>query len=207
MSKNNRSARRDLERKYGKGCFFKRANCAERIEEMGGIKTFHVFIREKKFKGKPISHQITYHHLKHRSEGGRTSEDNGANVEEIAHQYMHSLPREQEEVINNMLREFKMNCVMMTGDGQIQQAQSISIDFGDDVLIIPLEDNTPECNPEIAKQQARERALRRQEEIDEIKRSKEYKQSKKYDRLKNPTRAMKKRDLQKRIEEEEGWEI
>lgn len=207
MSKSNRSARKDLERKYGKGCFFKRAHCEEQIEAIGGIKTFHVFIQEKKYKGKKISHQITYHHLKHRSEGGRTSEENGANVEEIAHQYLHSLPREQEEIINNMLREFKMNCYLTTGDGQIQQAQSITINFGEDVIVIPLEDNTPEYNPELAKQQARDRAIQRMEELEERKRTKEYKQAKKYERLKNPTRAMKKRDLQRMIDEEEGWEL
>ena len=138
MSKNNRSAKKELERIYGKGCFFERAHIAERIEAMGGIRTFKIFIQEKKFKGKPISHQITYHHLKHRSEGGKATVENGANVEEVAHQYLHSLPRDQEEVINNMLREFKLNCVMMTGNGQIQEAKSISFDFGEDVLVIPL---------------------------------------------------------------------
>ena len=106
-----------------------------------------------------------------------------------------------------MLREFKMNCYLTTGDGQIQQAQSITINFGEDVIVIPLEDNTPEYNPELAKQQARDRAIQRMEELEERKRTKEYKQAKKYERLKNPTRAMKKRDLQRMIDEEEGWEL
>lgn len=207
MSKSNRSAKKELERLYGKGCFFNRAHIAEQIEAMGGIKTFKIFVQEKRYKGKAISHQITYHHLKHKSEGGKATVENGANVEEVAHQYLHSLPREQEEVINDMLRDFKLNCLMMTGNGEVQQAQSISFNFGEDVLVIPLHDNTPECNPEIAKEQAIERARIRQEEVDEIKRSKEYKQAKKYERHKNPTRAMKKRDLQKRIKEEEDWEI
>ena len=47
------------------------------------------------------------HHLRHRSENGATSIENGANVAEVAHQYMHSLPRDQEEIINNMLRQWK----------------------------------------------------------------------------------------------------
>lgn len=120
-------------------------------------------------------------------------------MEEIAHQYIHSLPREQEEIINNMLREFKLNCIMMTGDGQVQEAKSISFDFGEDVLVIPLVDNDEKHNPEVARQQAAER--------EEKKRSKEYKKRKKYERLKNPTRAMKKKELQQIIEEEEEeWE-
>ena len=198
MSNSNRSAKKELERIYGKGCFFNRAKVAEQIEAMGGIKTFKVFVQEKRFKGKPISHQITYHHLKHKSEGGKATVENGANVEEVAHQYLHSLPRNQEEIINNMLREFKLNCVMMTGDGQVQEAQSISFNFGEDVLVIPLYDNDERHNPEVARQQAEER--------ERIKHTKEYKKKKKYERLQNPTRAMKKRELQKMIEEEEDWD-
>lgn len=199
MSNKNRSAKKELERIYGKGCFFNRARCAERIEAMGGIKTFKVFIQEKRFKGKPISHQITYHHLKHKSEGGKATVDNGANIEEVAHQYMHSLPREQEEVVNNMIRDFKLNCVVMTGNGEVQEAKSISFDFEEDVLVIPLVDNDERHNPEIARQQAAEREAKRHTE--------EYKKRKKYERLKNPTRAMKKKELQQMIEEEEEWEI
>ena len=198
MSNSNRSAKKELERIYGKGCFFNRAKVAEQIEAMGGIKTFKVFVQEKKFKGKPISHQITYHHLKHKSEGGKATVENGANVEEVAHQYLHSLPRNQEEIINNMLREFKLNCVMMTGDGQVQEAQSISFNFGEDVLVIPLYDNDERHNPEVARQQAEER--------EKAKHTKEYKKKKKYERLQNPTRAMKKQELQKMIEEEEDWD-
>ena len=198
MSNSNRSAKKELERIYGKGCFFNRAKVAEQIEAMGGIKTFKVFVQEKRFKGKPISHQITYHHLKHKSEGGKATVENGANVEEVAHQYLHSLPRNQEEIINNMLREFKLNCVMMTGDGQVQEAQSISFNFGEDVLVIPLYDNDERHNPEVARQQAEER--------ERAKHTKDYKKKKKYERLQNPTRAMKKRELQKMIKEEEDWD-
>ena len=210
MGKSNRSAKKELERIYGKGCFFERANIAERIEAMGGIRTFKIFVQEKKFKGKPISHQITYHHLRHRSEGGKSTVENGANVEEVAHQYLHSLPRDQEEVINNMLREFKLNCVMMTGDGQIQEAKSISFDFGEDVLVIPLYDNDERYNPEIAKQQAEERRRETEEarqRDEERRKTPEYKKQKKYERHKNPTRAMKKRELQQMIEEEDEWEL
>ncbi len=68
MSKNNKSARKQLERICGKGCFFDRAHCEEKIEQMDGIKTYKRFLKEKRYVGKKISHQITFHHLKHRSE-------------------------------------------------------------------------------------------------------------------------------------------
>ena len=39
--------------------------------------------------------------------GGPTSEENGAIINELAHRYMHSLPRNQEEIINDYIREWK----------------------------------------------------------------------------------------------------
>ena len=88
------------------------------------------------------------HHLQHKSEGGPTTIENGANVAEVAHQYMHSLPREQEEIVNNMLRqwkdEFKIGVVEITTEG-IRQAQVIETpEITDDCIEIPLEPMTEE---------------------------------------------------------------
>ena len=183
MSSNkNKKMRRKLENIYGKGCFFERARIAERIEAMGGIKTFKVFKEEKRFKGKAISYQITLHHLRHVSNGGQTTEENCANVAQIAHEYIHSLPHQNEEMINDMLREFKINCLAMRGDGEMVAAQQISFKESDfeDAIVIPVYDNTPEIQEK-------------------------RKKNAKYNRLKNPTRAMRKQELQQLIDEEE-WD-
>ena len=50
---------------------------------------------------------MTYHHLRHREDGGKANIENGASINALAHCYLHSLPREQEEIVNNMLRDFK----------------------------------------------------------------------------------------------------
>lgn len=50
---------------------------------------------------------MTLHHLKHRSEDGATSERNGAIVNSLAHGYLHSLERAEEEIVNGMLRDYK----------------------------------------------------------------------------------------------------
>ncbi len=50
---------------------------------------------------------MNLHHLKHKSEGGATNVENGAVINSLAHMYIHSLPRNQEEYINNLLREYK----------------------------------------------------------------------------------------------------
>ena len=186
----NKTIREELERLCGKGCFFKRAHIAERIEAMGGIKTYKVFISEKKFKRKK-KELMTLHHLKHKSEGGATTIENGANVEETAHQYLHSLPREQEEVVNNMLREFKLNFGIISGTGEMEEAKSLEVsfgEFGEDYLEIDVFD----CDEEVLAKRQRQMNNRKE----------------KRQRLQNPTRAMKKRELQKIVEEEfdEEWE-
>lgn len=131
----NKQAKKELERIYGRGCFFSRAKLADRIREKGITLTFEKFIENKRYAGKKISHQITYHHLRHKSEGGKVTVENGANVEEIAHQYLHSLPRQQEEVVNNMLRQWKLNYIELNGEqhGSIE----FDIDF-DDCIELPV---------------------------------------------------------------------
>lgn len=109
-SKNNKRARELLEEMYGKGCMFKRARIAQKIEAMGGIKTYKKFLQEKRYTLKQIKRYeslMSYHHLKHREDGGKATIENGAEINSLAHCYLHSLPRHQEEVINNMLRDYK----------------------------------------------------------------------------------------------------
>lgn len=108
----NKKARELLEKIYGKGCMFKRARIAERIEAMGGIKTYKKFLEEKHYTLKEIRRYeniMTYHHLKHREDGGKATPENGAEINLLAHSYSHSLPRHQEEIINNMLRSYKQS--------------------------------------------------------------------------------------------------
>lgn len=79
---------------------------------------------------------------------GATSVYNGANVSTIAHQYLHSLPRDQEEIINNELRQFKYQidmARMSVGDKNLSfEKINISNETLDmeDVIEIPLEDNS-----------------------------------------------------------------
>lgn len=69
MHNKNKKIKNQLIRLYGNGCFFERAHIAEKIEQMGGIKTYKTFLEEKKYTGKKIIYQLSMHHLIHRSEG------------------------------------------------------------------------------------------------------------------------------------------
>lgn len=109
MSKGkNRVLREELERIYGKGCMFQKAYVSQRLKQLGVSQAYTVF--KKKYtlnQQKTLEKRMTLHHLKHVSEGGRTTLDNGAVVNELAHRYLHSLPRREEEAANNMLRDWK----------------------------------------------------------------------------------------------------
>lgn len=152
-NKRNKQARKELERIYGKGCFFARAKIAERIETTDEL-SFKRFVEYKRYKGKKISHRITYHHLVHRTDGGKATVENGANVEEIAHQYLHSLSRNKEEVINNMLREWKLNYVTINGE----ESGSIDLELGEDYIVIPVYETKkkPKYNRAKAKREQKE---------------------------------------------------
>lgn len=139
----NKGAKNKLIEIYGEHCMFARARIAERIEKMGGIRTYKSYVAEKKFKGKKIAKQLTYHHLVHKSDGGKATVENGALVDATAHAYLHSLPRKQEEIINNMLRAYKIN-VLELRDGQVLGYESIQQEEDIEFISIPIEQDKAE---------------------------------------------------------------
>ena len=151
----NKNARLALESIYGKGSMFKKAECERQIEKQKlKIKGYKRFLQEKRYSGKILktkSRQMTYHHLQHRSEGGKTDVENGAILSTLEHEYIHSLSREQEEVINNMIRQYKysidVNCGIMTPTKsgiELENTNSIEFDIDneEDLLVIPAYDMT-----------------------------------------------------------------
>lgn len=123
----NKKAREALESIYGKGCMFKRARIAERIEAIGGIKTYRKFLEEKRYSLKEIRRYekiLSYHHLRHKEDDGKATVENGAEINSLAHCYIHSLPRDEEEIINNMLRRYKKSI-----ECSVEFAEEIDLPF------------------------------------------------------------------------------
>lgn len=150
----NKGARELLETIYGKGCMFYKANILEKLKGTN-IKGYKQFVGEQHYKSKKIhrlERTLTLHHLIHQSEGGETTLENGAVINELAHRYMHSLPREQEEVINNMLRDYKDSFDIRggilipteTGFQTIDPFVVPNLEDEEDFISIALEDMTPE---------------------------------------------------------------
>lgn len=117
MGNKNKKIREELERIYGKGCMFQRAYVEDRLRQINmqqiakgkdPILTYRTY--KKKYtlnQQRTLERRLTLHHLKHVSEGGSTNIENGAIVNELAHRYLHTLKRKDEELCNDMMRDYK----------------------------------------------------------------------------------------------------
>ena len=121
----NKNARKALEDIYGKKDMFVEAQIEAQIDEINltrkkKIRTYREFKEQCKFKGskrRSMEKMMSYHHLRHKKDKGDSSVENGVLITALPHSYIHSLPRNEEELINNMFREYKANfsigCVSM----------------------------------------------------------------------------------------------
>ena len=99
----NKSIRQLMERKYGKKCMMEEA----------GIR--YIPVEERRIKGyKKTDEQITYHHLRPRSNGGQATEENGAILKSYNHQWLEQQPKAVREKINNQLSQYKEDFVKMS---------------------------------------------------------------------------------------------
>lgn len=129
MSKSNREIRIKLARIFGSGCMFQKSHAEEYIKKIGTIKTYKQFKNETHYKSKKVKalqSLMTLHHLQHTSENGDTTVNNCIIINQLAHRYIHSLPREQEEIINDYIREWKK---MNYQKCKIQQVNYIQAEF------------------------------------------------------------------------------
>lgn len=137
----NRTCRKLLEQRYGKGCFMERAGIRKiTLEEEQEL---------KKIKGyKKFNRQITYYHIKQKSLGGEVSISNGANLAAYNHEWLHQQPPEVIDEINQKLQDFKlsidMGCLSITDNG-VKMDNTMSVEFDmEDCISIPVYDNTIE---------------------------------------------------------------
>lgn len=127
----NKSIRNKMEKIFGKKCM---------IEE-SGIRYIPIEER-RKIKGyKKFQEKITYHHIKEKQQGGKRSIENGALIKDYNHSWLHSLPEEEKEEINKQLQQYKLNMLVMSGNGKVLEQMSSILDFNmDDCIVIPVYD-------------------------------------------------------------------
>ena len=163
MAKKNSQAKKRLKRIFGNVDMFVEAEVEEKLEKLN-IKGYKTYEAEQRLKGRILSKKITFHHLRHRSEGGDQSVENGALIGLGRHEYMHTLPRDEEEIANNIIRDWKMNFMIMTGNGQVQESGQIIPDFSDYITIPAY--NTRVKDRKYRQQKYPSRAQRKQELLD-----------------------------------------
>lgn len=136
----NKSKRDELEKIYGSGSMFQKSRAEDYISSLPRIKRYQTFIHERHFSSKDIKRlvrRMNYHHLKHVSEGGATTLENGAVVNELEHRYMHDLPRGHEEIINNHIRKWKVDFMTLTTEG-VQDSGELVQDDSTETIEIPV---------------------------------------------------------------------
>lgn len=142
----NSTGRKLLEQKYGTGCFMERAGIRIITEEEES--------KHKKIKGyKKLDRKITYHHIKEKYLGGEVSIENGANLADYNHRWLHQQSLEVVNEIDRRLQEFKLSIDMATleiNEKGLNSQKLGSLDLEssneDDFIIIPVYDNTIEDN-------------------------------------------------------------
>ena len=122
----NREARNLLKEIYGDGCFMERA----------GIR-----IR----KAKTLDRTISYHHLKRRCDGGETSIENGANLANYNHQWLHEQSEKTQREINQILKDFKyrLDLARLEINENRIKIKKIDLDsINSEIITIPAFDNS-----------------------------------------------------------------
>lgn len=163
MGRKNSQAKKRLKRIFGNVDMFVAAGVEEKLERLK-IKGYTTYEAEQRLKGRILSQKITFHHLRHRSEGGDQSVENGALIGLGRHEYMHTLPRDEEEIANNIIRDWKLNFMIVTGRGEVQESGQIVPDFSD-CITIPAYD-TRVKDRKYRQQKHPSRAQRKQELLD-----------------------------------------
>lgn len=117
-NKSNRNARIALARIYGSGCMFRKSNAESYIEKLGTIKTYKRYKQEIHYtskKVKALESLMTYHHLLHKSNGGRATVENGLVDLELRKENMRKLGKSKKALMkrwkNNTTKE-QFNSVM-----------------------------------------------------------------------------------------------
>ena len=96
----NKEVKKRMIAKYGSKCF---------LEELG-IRSKEEVEKELRLYGKgqrKIMDMLTYHHIKERCKGGQATEENGAILRNINHQWFNRLSQQQQREINEMFQEYK----------------------------------------------------------------------------------------------------
>lgn len=146
MSNENKRAREQLERMYGKESFIRKLKLREKYGEGHTYMAKNQVRKAVWYRGQ----QLTYHHILEKSKGGKATVENGALLSADDHQWFHKQSKERQQEMNEAFQTYKrgikVNAVEITTGG-VKSPQQITFDeLGVGYVEISLEDNTEEDN-------------------------------------------------------------
>jgi len=122
----NKGVKEEMIRRYGKQCFIERLH----LRDTKGIK----------YKGKgqyKRMKQLTFHHIRMKSKGGKATVENGALLSAENHAWFHQQSRSDQAVMNNMFQELKRNIDNgLTEEIPVVIAEDVEQPFEIDVAVI-----------------------------------------------------------------------
>ena len=153
MSKNNKSIKDRMIKKYGSKCFIEELGLRSWDEIEQDLKKY------KKSKRRELM-SLTFHHIRERRYGGEASEENGAILRNINHIWFNKLSREEQRRINNLFQEYKAQDkfkseaakfrekvkvrVGIIQNNEVKSEQDVDCGDREDIISIPLLDCTEE---------------------------------------------------------------
>lgn len=110
----NKSAREELERRYGAECFIEKLH----LRKDATPRKYTSKGQMKKMKS------LTYHHIRERRKGGKATVENGALLSMENHQWFHKQSKAAQGYMNAMFQEYKR---------QVDESTECFIKFVDDL--------------------------------------------------------------------------
>lgn len=112
----NKSVKEAMIRRYGNKCFIERL----KLRDTSGLR-YTGCGQLKRMK------QLTYHHIRMKSQGGKATIENGALLSAENHEWFHKQPKEAQRAMNDMFQELKRQIDYQ--ECRIEEVEEISCPF------------------------------------------------------------------------------
>lgn len=144
----NKKAKQELIRLYGKECFIEKLHLRP-IEDTPRKYTSKGQLKRMK--------ELTYHHIRPKSKGGRATKENGALLSAENHRWFHQQPEKVQRQLNDIFQEYKQHI----DECKVTFVDKLDLDFSINALEISIDEK---CNLKFNRAKEKKKA---QELIDE----------------------------------------
>lgn len=149
MGNNNRKIKEKMIELYGEECFIEKL----KLRPVGEIRHYKSKSQYKRMK------QLTYHHIRERRNGGKTTIENGALLSGENHIWFNKQNPETQRKMNELFQKYKQEVGIAIIQGEEIKVQKLQFDMSDS-LEIPLYEDNKKYNRAKAKREWKRQAER-----------------------------------------------